>query len=267
MHWLCYIEVGMELTTPADILKRSLLSVQEYTLLSVRSITNIFAHPRYLADTIRQADLIGFGSLPIVVLTGTFTGMVLALNYSPTLERFGSIALTGQLVSLSMVRELGPVLTSLMVAGRNASGMASELGSMKVTEQIDAMRALGTDPYKKLITPRVIATVFMLFFLTILSDLVGLVGGYIIAYFKLGIDTFQYWNSAYQQLTYNDVITGLIKPIFFGFIISTVGCYYGINTKGGTQGVGRSTTQAVVAASVLILAVDVVLTQLLLELR
>ena len=166
-----------------------------------------------------------------------------------------------------MVRELGPVLTSLMVAGRNSSGMASELGSMKVTEQIDAMRALGTDPYKKLVTPRVVATVFMLFFLTILSDLVGLVGGYIISYFKLGIDTFQYWNSAYQQLTYNDVITGLVKPIFFGFIIATVGCYYGINTKGGTQGVGRSTTQAVVAASVLILAVDVILTQFLLELQ
>jgi phospholipid/cholesterol/gamma-HCH transport system permease protein len=129
------------------------------------------------------------------------------------------------------------------------------------------MRALGTDPYKKLVTPRVFATVFMLFFLTILSDLVGLVGGYIISYFKLGIDTFQYWNSAYQQLTYNDVITGLVKPIFFGFIIATVGCYYGITTKGGTQGVGRSTTQAVVAASVLILAVDVILTQFLLEFR
>jgi phospholipid/cholesterol/gamma-HCH transport system permease protein len=257
----------MELTAPTDIVKRSILAVQEYALLSARSVANIFAHPRYLADTIQQADLIGFGSLPIVVLTGTFTGMVLALNYSPTLERFGQISITGQLVSLSMVRELGPVLTSLMVAGRNASGMASELGSMKVTEQIDAMRALGTDPYKKLITPRVVATVFMLFFLTILSDLVGLVGGYIISYFKLGIDTFQYWNSAYQQLTYNDVITGLVKPIFFGFIIATVGCFYGINTKGGTQGVGRSTTQAVVAASVLILAVDVILTQFLLELR
>jgi len=264
---LCYIEVGMELTAPTDIVKRSILAVQEYTLLSWRSLTNIFAHPRYLADTIQQADLIGFGSLPIVVLTGTFTGMVLALNYSPTLERFGQISITGQLVSLSMVRELGPVLTSLMVAGRNSSGMASELGSMKVTEQIDAMRALGTDPYKKLITPRVVATVFMLFFLTILSDLVGLVGGFIISYFKLGIDTYQYWNSAYQQLTYNDVVTGLVKPIFFGFIIATVGCFYGITTKGGTQGVGRSTTQAVVAASVLILAVDVLLTQFLLELR
>jgi len=166
-----------------------------------------------------------------------------------------------------MVRELGPVLTSLMVAGRNASGMASELGSMKVTEQIDAMRALGTDPYKKLVTPRVISTVFMMFFLTIISDLVGLAGGWLISFGLLGLDTYQYWNSAYQALSYNDVITGLIKPLVFGFIIATIGCYYGMNTKGGTQGVGRATTQAVVASSVLILAVDAVLTQLFISFK
>lgn len=257
----------MALVSPFEIAKRSVVVVQDYAHLSARSITNVFSHPRYVSDAIQQADLIGVGSLPIVVLTGMFTGMVLALNTSNTLERFGSLSLTGQLVSISMVRELGPVLTSLMVAGRNSSGMASELGSMKVTEQIDAMRALGTDPYKKLVTPRVVSTVFMMFFLTILSDLVGLAGGYLISYLMLGLDTVQYWNTAYQSLTYNDVITGLIKPLFFGFIIATVGCYYGMTTKGGTQGVGRSTTQAVVASSVLILAVDVVLTQLMLSLK
>src|SRR5215813_15610620 len=214
-----------------------------------------------------KADLMGVGSLPIVVLTGTFTGAVLALTTRATLEQFGALSLTGRLVSLSMVRELGPVLTSLMVAGRNASGMASELGSMRVTEQIDAMRALGTDPYKKLVTPRVIATIFMMFFLTIISDLVGLVGGWIISFAMLGLDSYQYWISAYQTLKYDDVITGLVKPLVFGFIIATVGCYYGMNTKGGTQGVGRSTTQAVVVASVLILAVDAVLTQLFITLR
>ena len=256
----------MELISPAEFAKRSVLAVQEYSLLSLRAVTNIFRQPRYLSDTIQQADLIGVGSLPIVVLTGMFTGIVLALNTSKTLERFGSLSLTGQLVSFSMVRELGPVITSLMVAGRNASGMASELGSMKVTEQIDAMRALGTDPYKKLVTPRVFSTVIMLFFLTILSDLVGMVGGWLIAFFMLGLDTYQYWNSAYQVLTNNDVITGLVKPVVFGFIISTVGCYYGLSTHGGTQGVGRSTTQAVVASSVLILAVDAVLTQLFITL-
>jgi phospholipid/cholesterol/gamma-HCH transport system permease protein len=257
----------MELISPVEFAKRSVLAVQEYSLLSARSVTNVFRHPRYVADAVRQADLIGVGSLPIVVLTGLFTGVVLALNTSKTLERFGSLSLTGQLVSFSMVRELGPVLTSLMVAGRNASGMASELGSMKVTEQIDAMRALGTDPYKKLVTPRVFSTVTMLFFLTIVADLVGLVGGWLISFGMLGLDTYQYWNSAYQVLTYNDVVTGLVKPMVFGFIISTVGCYYGMSTKGGTQGVGRSTTQAVVASSVLILAVDAVLTQLFISLR
>jgi phospholipid/cholesterol/gamma-HCH transport system permease protein len=258
---------GMEFISPFDIAKRSLLAVQEYAYLSIRAVANLFRKPLYLADMIQQADFIGVGSLPIVVLTGMFTGIVLALNTSKTLEQFGSLSLTGQLVSFSMVRELGPVLTSLMVAGRNASGMASELGSMKVTEQIDAMRALGTDPYKKLVTPRVVATVFMMFFLTIISDLVGLVGGWIISFAMLGLDTYQYWNSAYQVLKYNDVITGLAKPVVFGFIIATIGCYYGINTKGGTQGVGRATTQAVVASSVLILAVDAVLTQLFITLR
>jgi len=256
----------MELISPFDFVKRSLLAVQEYTDLSLRAVANLIRKPLYLADMIQQADFIGVGSLPIVILTGMFTGIVLALNTSKTLQQFGSLSLTGRLVSLSMVRELGPVLTSLMVAGRNASGMASELGSMRVTEQIDAMRALGTDPYKKLVTPRVIATIFMMFFLTIISDLVGLVGGWIISFATLGLDTYQYWNSAYQALKYDDVITGLAKPLVFGFIIATVGCYYGMNTKGGTQGVGRSTTQAVVASSVLILATDAVLTQLFLTL-
>jgi len=254
----------MELISPADYLKRFTLSVQDYSALAGRSVTNLFRRPRYVADIIYQADLIGVGSLPIVILTGAFTGMVLALNTRATLEQFGALSLTGQLVAVSMVRELGPVLTSLMVAGRNASGMASELGSMQVTEQIDAMRALGTDPYKKLVTPRVTSTVVMMFFLTILSDFVGLVGGWFISYTWIGLDTFQYWNTAYQSLQAADVIIGLVKPVLFGFIIATVGCYFGLGTRGGTQGVGRSTTQAVVVASVLIIAVDFFATKFLL---
>jgi len=153
------------------------------------------------------------------------------------------------------------VLTSLMVSGRNASGMASELGSMMVTEQIDAMRALGTDPLKKLVTPRLFATVFMLFFLTILSDTVGTLGGAVISVFMLGQDGSQYFHTAYQTLRYPDIIQGLVKPVVFGFIIATVGCFYGMTTRGGTQGVGRSTTQAVVVSSVLIIAVDLVISQ------
>src|SRR5256884_5268467 len=149
---------------------------------------------------IQQADLIGVGSLPIVVLTGLFTGAVLALNSANTLQRFGSLSLIGQLVAVGMVTELGPIITGLMVSGRNASGMASELGSMVVTEQIDAMRALGTDPTKKLVTPRVISTVAMLFFLTILGDLLGLIGGAFVVKAVLRLDTHQYWNSTLLPL-------------------------------------------------------------------
>ena len=165
-----------------------------------------------------------------------------------------------------MVRELGPVLTGLMVSGRNASGMASELGSMVVTEQIDAMRALGTDPSKKLVTPRVVATATMLFFLTIISDLVGLAGGWAVSRFILGLDSAQYWTTAWEKLRFADVFMGLLKPTIFGYIISTVGCYFGLTTKGGTQGVGRSTTQAVVASSVLLLVADFFVTKLLMAL-
>ena len=253
----------MELTSPTEFAKERVQAVQEYSQLSLRSIANLFRPPRYFSDTLLQADIIGVGSLPIVILTGFFTGAVLALQTSDTLQRFGSLSLIGQFVSLSMVRELGPVLTGLMVAGRNASGMASELGSMKVTEQIDAMRALGTDPTKKLVTPRVISSVVMLFFLSIISDLLGIFGGFIVAYGLLGLDANQYWNSAYQNLSYQDVQMGLIKPLLFGFVIATVGCYYGLSARGGTQGVGRATTQAVVAASVLILVVDFFITRLL----
>src|SRR5436190_6024524 len=254
---------NIELISPSQFAKEKIQAVQDYALLSARAVANLFRRPLYVADMIQQADLIGVGSLSIVLLTAFFTGAALALNSANTLQRFGSLTLIAQLVSVSMVRELGPVLTALMVAGRNASGMASELGSMKVTEQIDAMRALGTDPVKKLVTPRVISTVIMLFFLSILSDLMGLFGGFIVAVTLLGLSTRQYWTSTYQQLQFADVFQGLCKPFFFGFIIATVGCYYGFSTKGGTQGVGRATTQAMVASSVLILIVDFFITRLL----
>ena len=254
--------MAIELISPSEWAKQKVQSVQDYVLLTARSITNLLKRPLYLADTVEQADLIGFGSLPIVVLTGFFTGGALAQNSGVTLERFGSLSLIGQLVSLGMVRELGPVITGLMVAGRNASGMASELGSMVVTEQIDAMRALGTDPMKKLATPRVVATVVMLFFLTIISDAFGIAGGGVASWLFFGVDTHQYWSTAWQILVFQDVFMGLAKPVLFGFIIASVGCYYGFSARGGTQGVGRATTQAVVAASILIIMVDFFVTRL-----
>ena len=253
----------MELISPTEFAKETVQSVQDYSLLAGRAVANLFRKPRYFADTVQQADLIGFGSLPIIVLTGLSIGAELALNSANTLQRFGSLSLIGQLVSVGMVRELGPIITGLMVAGRNASGMASELGSMVVTEQIDAMRALGTDPMKKLVTPRVVSTTFMLFFLTIISDLLGLFGGAVVSVLLFGLDWHQYWTTAYQALVFQDVFMGLLKPLFFGFIIATVGCYYGMTARGGTQGVGRATTQAVVASSVLILIVDLFITKLL----
>ncbi len=249
-----------------EFLREKVLAVQEYSLLSWAAIRSIFQRPFYWADLYTQADLIGVGSLPIVMLTGFFTGGVLALQSATTLAQFGAKSVTGELVSLSMIKELGPVLTSLMVSGRNASGMASELGSMQVTEQIDAMRALGTDPIKKLITPRLIVTVVMLFFLTIISDAVGTVGGGLVSTTMLGMDASQYFHMAYQSLMYPDILEGLVKPVFFGFIIATVGCYFGMSTRGGTQGVGRSTTQAVVVSSVLIIASDFVISRLMIGL-
>jgi phospholipid/cholesterol/gamma-HCH transport system permease protein len=251
----------MALEALESVTKKGVAAVQDYALLSGRAIANLAKKPRYLADLLTQADYIGVGSLPIVILTGFFTGGVLALQSASSLAQFGATAITGQLVSLSMIKELGPVLTSLMVSGRNASGMASELGSMIVTEQIDAMRALGTDPMKKLVTPRLFATIIMLFFLTIISDAVGTAGGAFVAVIMLGQDGSQYFHSAYQVLQYPDVLQGLVKPIVFGFIIATIGCFYGMRTRGGTQGVGRSTTQAVVVSSVLIIAVDFVISR------
>ena len=253
----------MELLSPTEYAKEKVKSIQDYALLAARSVGNLLKRPLYVADMIQQADLIGFGSLPIVLAACFFTGAALALNSASTLDRFGAMTVIGQLVSVGIVRELGPVLAGLVVAGRNASGMASELGSMVVTEQIDAMRALGTDPMKKLVTPRVVSTVVMLFFLTILGDFLGLIGGAFVVSTVLRLDTHQYWNSAWQTLEYSDVFTGLTKPVVFGFIVATIGCYYGLDTKGGTQGVGRATTEAVVAAMILIIAVDVFITRLL----
>jgi phospholipid/cholesterol/gamma-HCH transport system permease protein len=246
----------MPFTSPDVYLKDKIAAVQEYSVLSGQAVGDIFTSPHYWADVFTQMDSIGIGSLPIVILTGFFTGCVLALQSVTALQQFGAVSMTGSLVALSMVKELGPVLTGLMVSGRNAAGMASELGSMKVTEQLDAMRALGTDPVRKLVTPRLVATIFMLFFLTIISDAVGIAGGAIVAVTLLGLNGSTYLHDSYRALVYGDVVQGLTKPLFSGFIIATVGCYFGMKTSGGTQGVGKATTQAVVVSSVFIIVVD-----------
>jgi phospholipid/cholesterol/gamma-HCH transport system permease protein len=245
-------------------IKRSVFALQDYTLLSIQSLANVFTPPQYWADTLEQMDLIGVGSLPIVAIAALFIGGVTVLNTSSQFARFGMTALTGEAVSIAMVRELGPTITALLVAGRNASGIASELGSMVVTEQIDAMRALGTDPIRKLMTPRVLATIFVLPLLVAVADFLGLVGGYGMAYLTLRVGAVQFWTQAVNSLAFGDLVMGLAKPLFFAMIIASIGCYQGLRVRGGTEGVGRATTSAVVISSVTILVVDLFLARLFL---
>jgi phospholipid/cholesterol/gamma-HCH transport system permease protein len=245
-------------------LKQRILHVQDYALLSLQSITNLLRPPYYLSDVLDQMDIIGVGSLPIVILTGFFIGAVMVLQTAAQFVRFGQTALTADAVSLALVRELGPTITGLLVAGRNASGIASELGSMVVTEQVDAMRAMGTDPTRKLVTPRMIATVLMLPLLTAMADFSGLIGGFIVSSFTLRLGAVAFWTRAIKILDFSDLMQGLSKPLIFGFILSTVGCYQGLRVRGGTQGVGRATTQAVVASSVFILVTNFFLTKVML---
>ena len=255
--------------------KRVVLGVQEYVDLAWKALRFIFARPFYATDLVQQMDAIGVQSLGIVLLTGLFTGMVLALQSSVQLETFGATQYIGRLVAGSMIRELGPVLAGLMVAGRVGSGIAAQLGSMKVTEQIDALNTLGTDPIKKLVTPRVLAALIMLPLLTVINDLVGILGGNLIASTYLGLPAETYWRTVWEQIASggftlryipNDFIQGLVKPFVFGGIISITACYFGLRTSGGTEGVGQATTSTVVTTSILILVVDYFLTQLLLYL-
>jgi phospholipid/cholesterol/gamma-HCH transport system permease protein len=258
-----------------DAAKARVQAVQDYFTLAWNAVRFIFGRPFYAGDVVQQMDAIGVQSLGIVVLTGFFTGMVLALQSAVQLQAFGATIYIGRLVSASMIRELGPVLAGLLVAGRVGSGIAAQLGSMKVTEQIDALNTLGTDPIKKLVTPRVLAALVMLPMLTVITDLIGVVGGAVIATLYFGIPGSLYWQTALEQIAAggftlryipNDFIQGLSKPFVFGGIIAITGCYFGLTTRGGTEGVGISTTRTVVTASILILVVDYFMTQALLAL-
>ena len=247
-------------------IKAALLEVQEYVRMLGKTAHGVISPPFYYRDAVQQFEAIGIGSLTVVLLTGTFTGMVLALQSGITLDQFGARSMVGRLVSASIVKELGPVLTGLMVAGRVGSGIAAELGSMMVTDQIAALRALGTDPIRKLVVPRILAGLLMVPVLTVIASAVGMVGGWIVTVGLLRVAPSVYWNSVIQGLYIQDVWMGLIKPFFLGFAIVSIGCHVGLRTTGGTQGVGRATTNAVVASSVAVIAVDYLVTQLLIVL-
>ena len=246
--------------------KDIVLKVQEYAKLSYHSLANLLTKPRYAQDTLQQMDDIGVGSLPIVLLSGFFIGAVMVLQTGTQFQRFGQVSLTGDIVSLALVRELGPTITGLLVAGRCSSGIASELGSMLVTEQVDAMRAMGTNPSRKLVSPRVLAALLVMPLLTAMSVFAGLLGGMVSSVFSLRLSATTFWQRAIAILEFSDLMQGFTKSLVFAFILATVGCYQGLNVRGGTQGVGRATTQAVVVSSVLIIVADTFLTKLALYL-
>jgi phospholipid/cholesterol/gamma-HCH transport system permease protein len=239
-----------------NFVTRALLELQETTLLAARAARGLFKGPRYFTETIAQMDAIGVGSLTIIILTGFFTGGVLTLQTFPTLKYYGAQDQTGYLVALSLIRELGPVLTALMVTGRVGSAISAELGSMTVSEQIDAMRALGTDPVKKLVAPRLVALIVTLPLLTVVADAIGIVGGGTVASTLYGMSASTYWSSVRDGITGDDIIGGVIKPIVFALIIGTIACRQGLSTEGGTVGVGQSTTRAVVMGSIIVIVAD-----------
>jgi phospholipid/cholesterol/gamma-HCH transport system permease protein len=240
-----------------------LSELQAMTNLLWRSIKGLRKRPRYFADIMMQMDQIGVGSFGIVVLTGFFTGGVIILQSYPTLEYYGAQSSAGQAVATGLIRELGPVLTALMVAGRVGSAISAELGSMVVSQQIDAMRALGTSPVRKLVTPRLIALIVSLPLLTISADLFGLIGGGVVAKQLHGLDMNMYISSVQTGAKLSDLIGGSIKPIVFGIIIGIIACHRGLSTSGGTAGVGESTTRSVVIASIWVIIADFFLSKML----
>lgn len=252
----------MPIVTPLGAAFLSFLAITgRITLFGLSGLTHIFRPPFYPRLIGRQMVEIGFYSLPVVGLTALFTGMVLALQSSTGLSRFNADSAIASLVVLSMTRELGPVLAGLMVAGRVGAAMAAEIGTMKVTEQIDALTTLSTNPIKYLIAPRLLGGLLMLPPLVFVADIIGVMGGWLVAVFKLDFNALGYLQNTMEFVRTEDVVSGLIKAAVFGFIISLMGCYQGFNSQRGAQGVGAATTNAVVAASILILVFDYLLTE------
>ncbi len=250
---------------PLALIGRSFLgmlfSIGDLTLFTWRAISQGISGPYYPRAIIRQMVDIGYYSLPVVGLTAIFTGMVLALQSHTGFSRFEAESAVATIVVLSMTRELGPVLAGLMVAGRVGASMAAELGTMRVTEQIDALTTLSTSPFKYLVWPRVIAGLLMLPFLVLVADIIGVMGGFLVGVYKLGFGPVEYLNSTFDYLETQDVVSGLIKAAVFGFLVALMGCYQGYHSRGGAQGVGAATTKAVVSASIMILTANYIVTE------
>jgi phospholipid/cholesterol/gamma-HCH transport system permease protein len=233
-----------------------------YAIFWKITLKALLGKPFYFQEVVEQLFQIGYRSLSIVSLTGIFTGMVMAFQTGNELNRFGAKAYIGGIVALSLVRELGPVLTALVVAGRVGAGITAELGSMRVTDQIDAMRAMATDPYKKLVVTRLIALFIMMPVLVAVADVVGLLGGMIIAVTNLNVGFELYRTTVINSLILEDLISGIVKPFVFALLVGSVGCFLGMNTTGGTKGVGSATTMSVVISSIFIFILDFLMTKL-----
>ena len=229
-------------------------------LLFYKTLIWTFRPPFDIRNLLKQIEEVGIKSIPVVLITGTFTGMVLALQSYTGFKRFNAEAFVGTVVALSMTRELGPVLSGLMVSGRVGSAMAAELGTMQVTEQIDALYTLATNPIKYLIVPRFLASLIVMPVLTVFTDVVGILGGYLVSVKLLGSNPTVYLRRTYDYLDLEDIYIGLFKAFIFGMIIAIIGCYQGFNTQGGAEGVGKSTTRAVVLSSLLILIANYFIT-------
>ena len=249
----------------ADRVHRGMEVAKGIALLGEKAIVTAFTKPMSLKDLAQQIELIGQKSVAIAVLTAIFSSMVMTVQFASQLSRFGAKEYVGTIVSLSLVRELGPVLTALMVGGRVGAGIAAELGSMAVTEQIDAIRSMGADPVRKLVVPRVVAAVIIMPLLTGMSNVLGVLGAMMVAFVTTGVNMTLFITSATTAVDLSDLAGGLMKTLFFGFFISVIACYRGIHTHGGTEGVGRATTETVVLTSVVTLISDFVLTSILLQ--
>jgi phospholipid/cholesterol/gamma-HCH transport system permease protein len=243
--------------------KLMLLQLQEYSVFTIENIRSIGSIWRYRRDTLEQMYVIGAQAFLIVFLAGLFMGVIMSIEAGHRLETFGAKLLVGRTTALALIRELGPVITGLMLAARTGAKNASELGSMQVSEQIDALRAFGTNPIEKLAVPRLIAALIMFLPLTLVADLVGLVGGMFVSDLWLHVDKAFYWHSAVYDLKVKDLLVGFSKPVVFGFFISTISCYYGLGTTGGTVGVGRAAVNAVVVSSVVVLFNDFIFTKVI----
>lgn len=231
--------------------------------LFLQCVTWVFRPPSEFRSIVKQMEEVGINSLPVVLVTATFTGMVISLQSWAGFQRFQATSFVGSVVALSITRELGPVFAGLMVSGRVGASMAAELGTMKVTEQIDALVTLATNPVKFLVVPRVVASTLVLPVLVIFADLVGILGGYFVSVYLLGANSYVYTDKTYQYLQFRDIYTGLIKAAVFGFLIALISCYNGFIAEGGAEGVGRATTRAVVASSMTVLVSDYFMTSLM----